>query len=132
MKRNNECILLYNITPDKRLQAIKNMLRIKKFPFRIITDEETQHTIGYLISAPGYTPCSSAVPTPLMNEVMIMKGCTSRRLDELLNAFHEQGIPPVSLKAVVTDTNMNWSFQQLYVQLNLEHSQMMAYRNRQS
>ena len=45
-------------------------------------------------------------------------------MDELLLRLRKSGIPRISLKAVVTDTNADWSFYQLYREISEEHRQM--------
>ena len=48
-----------------------------------------------------------------------------------VKALRTSGIAPVALKAVVTDTNIQWPLKTLYGHLLLEHMQMRNMRNQQ-
>lgn len=58
-------------------------------------------------------------------EMLVMHGFTSRRIDELLAAFRKAGVSKVELKAVVTETNVGWTFYHLYEEIKKEHERMM-------
>lgn len=57
-------------------------------------------------------------------EILVMKNFTSRRIDQLLAELRRAGVPKINLKAVVTDTNCNWTFYALYEELKKEHEAM--------
>jgi hypothetical protein len=42
-------------------------------------------------------------------------------LNRFLYGFRKDGIPPVSLKAILTDTNQSWDSEALHAQIAEEH-----------
>ena len=60
----------------------------------------------------------------IQDEVLVMHGFTSRRIDELLAAFRKAGVVKVELKAIVTETNAHWTFYHLYEEIKEEHERM--------
>lgn len=65
----------------------------------------------------------SALPV-ISEEMLVMHGFTSRRIDELLAGFRKAGVPKVELKAIVTETNAGWTFYHLYEEIKEEHERM--------
>ena len=59
-------------------------------------------------------------------EVLVMHGFSGRRIDELLAGLRKAGVSKVELKAVVTETNADWSFFHLYEEIKKEHERMNA------
>lgn len=57
----------------------------------------------------------------MTQELLILHHFSSQRLDELLAAMRKAGIPRIALKAVVTETNRNWTLRQLYREIEEEH-----------
>ena len=45
--------------------------------------------------------------------MMVMAGFEDKQVDLLLQIFKEANIPFIPLKAIVTQTNVNWTFMQL-------------------
>lgn len=62
----------------------------------------------------------------LLKGVLVLYGFTNRRLDEFLSQLRRAKVPPVALKAVVTETNADWSFYELYQEIRAEHEKMTA------
>ena len=123
MSSRHECILLYNIQPASREQEIKSLLRRLDFPYKDIPLNAGGYQVGSFLGLKGQTdPVPDAAPLP--GEMMILSGLSSLRLDTLLKAFRAAGIPPVALKAMVTETNVNWTLNTLFGHLLLEHRQM--------
>ena len=58
--------------------------------------------------------------------MMVMYGFTGQRLDEFLQNMRKAGLPKIPLKAIVTPHNVNWTFRQLYEELEQEEA---AYQN---
>lgn len=63
-------------------------------------------------------------------EILLFSNLTENKLDEFLSAYKTAGIEPVSLKAVVTPTNENWTIEQLAEELMKERAAMLFGKNR--
>ena len=86
----------------------------------------TGQTIGFLSGIDGFEvrPLKPLeTPPVLREEALIFSGHTRERLDEVLRALREGGIY-ISLKAIVTPHNVNWTLAQLCRELEEERSQM--------
>ena len=55
-----------------------------------------------------------------------MKNFTGNRIDELLFQLRKAGVSKIELKAVVTESNSNWTIYELYREIREEHEKMTA------
>ena len=58
----------------------------------------------------------------MTEELLILSGFTDERIDELLGRLKRAGVPKIKLKAIVTETNADWTVYELYRQLQIESS----------
>ena len=125
MQTSKEVILLYNIQPDERLHMFLNLLDRLSLSYRILSTEDAEQTLGFLLDKNGFAhiDTASSVSAP-QGEMMIFSNLSDLHLDTLLKTLRTSGIPPVALKAVVTETNINWPLKKLYANLLMEHLQM--------
>lgn len=65
-----------------------------------------------------------AFQEPIREELMVLSGFTDERLDELLAKLKKAGVPRTILKAVVTETNAQWTVYELYDHLLEERRQI--------
>lgn len=66
------------------------------------------------------------VPAQISEKVLVLHGFGERKLNEMLNQFRKTKVPPIALKAVLTEHNCGWSFYELYQELRQEHEKMNA------
>ena len=59
-----------------------------------------------------------------MPEIVIFSGVPNKSLDEFMLSYKNVGVPPISLKAVTTPKNINWTLYQLIKELSSERTQM--------
>lgn len=59
-----------------------------------------------------------------MPEIVIFSGVPNKGLDEFMLSYKNVGVPPISLKAVTTPKNINWTLYQLIKELSSERTQM--------
>ena len=65
-------------------------------------------------------------PLAIPERMLVFCGFTERGIGELLSQFRRAKLPPVPMKAVLTEHNSGWSFYRLYQELRLEHEAMSA------
>lgn len=124
MKATNEVVLLYNINPEK-LNKIRFVLIRMGVRNKIITKDMYLQTIGYLAGIKGFEKKEEEYTDEGFNdEMLIMKGFTSNRIDELLRLFRNNSIDKISLKAILTEHNIQWNSLELYKELKDEHEAM--------
>lgn len=123
-------MILYYTPGDKphapilRGVAVQMGIKIKN-----LTPERCIQRIGYLVRMEGIEKREVSANfqkyAPAMDEEMlVLAGFTEERLDELLANLKKAGVPKINLKAIVTETNAQWTVYQLYEQLREEHAQM--------
>lgn len=121
----SKLILVNNIKNDKQagLESICKRLniKIKKVPQGFLGQP-----LGFLAQVPGMKKVGgSFLGSPIEDEVIVFSDFDDADLDEFLAAYKESGMEPIELKAVVTPTNQNWTFVELYNELVQERN---AYR----
>ncbi len=115
-------VLTYNLQPEKlaKLRVLCLRLGIR---IHIVQPEEYGLPIGALAgmtSAPeGETPAE-----PFADEMLVMAAFRPGMLDAFLNGFRQSRIPPVALKAMVTETNAGWTSPELHRAILEEHEMM--------
>lgn len=118
-----EAVYYYTPAPTGMPEPLKLLLARLGMRFQLIKPEEAGQTIGYLTSIDGFVqlPGNTAAP-PVTEEVLLLKNFTSERLDALLAGMRKTGLPPIQLKAVVTEHNVGWTFASLAEELRREHN----------
>lgn len=122
---NQPQILLYNFQPDERTHAIRGYLNRNSVTVRSVHAPEFLESLGFLFGMPGF------IKNPQFNlggnfteEMMVLKDFSSEQLDAFLKFFRQNGLTPVSLKAVLTSVTQHWNSLQLYEELKKEHEAM--------
>ena len=112
---NEEPLLLcVQLDPEHltRLSFLAMGLGIRVRPVR---QAEWGQPLGALC---GLLPADPNAPTlQIPDAMLVMARFPEGLLDAFLRAYRASGLPPVPLKAVLTETNMRWHFGQLHAQL---------------
>ena len=131
MKYRGETVLLYHLNEERysKLQPVLIRMGIK---VRIMEENQVNQKIGALFKLPGFNleESDGDVLSP-SDEVMLMNGFSSKRLNEFLTNMKKANVGIISLKAIVTAENVNWRFIDLYQELNKEHQNFIKYREEQ-
>lgn len=129
-----ETVLYYNPEKSDKIRLIKGILVRMGMRIRNITPDLVNQKVGYLAGLKDFTeePEEPGEALPVIpEEMMVLHGFSDRRLDELLKQLRKNKVP-VALKAVLTQSNCEWSFYQLYEEIRAEHEQMTAAENSDS
>ena len=121
---HTEHVLLFNLKPQDRLAGYTDLLSRLGIAWTVIDPSLCENTLGSLLGFSGYPAPEQVSSEPLPGEMLILSGFSDLRLDTLLKSIRKAGLQPVALKAVVTQTNVNWPLKTLYGHLLLEHMQM--------
>lgn len=102
-----------------------------------LTPDRCGKKIGFLVGMEGYEDLpkmdnpqeigvtgqqGAAQFGPMTEELLVLSGFTEERLNELLERLRRAGVPKIKLKAIVTETNADWTVYELYRQLQIESS----------
>lgn len=121
-----ETVLYYTPEESEKTRLLKGVLVRMGIRIKNVSAEQTGQTVGSLLGLHGYEEKEEAEERalPLPQEMLVMHQFSSRRLDELLFQLRKAGVPKIELKAMVTETNVKWTFQHLYEELQEEHEAM--------
>lgn len=137
---------------EKAIRMMKSVLIRMGVRIKNIGPEQVLEKVGYLAGIEGFTSLSQdeqqnndkeqegqeqnlqekhelekdrleKLPV-LSRDVLVMKNFTSSRIDTLLAGLRKAGVPKIELKAVITPQNAEWTFYQLYQELEREHESL--------
>lgn len=116
-------VLLFGLKDPGRLAAIRAYLHAAGIRPKEVPDGDWNQSLGALLELPGFSRAPAALPDGVgREEMLVMFGFRDRMLGDLLRFFRERNLPPVSLKAMVTPTNVQWSAAQLQEELKKERA----------
>ena len=124
----NPMVLCYNLQPEKlgRLRVLALRLGIG---VRVVEPEKFGLPVGALAGVLD-APETVEEAEPFSDEMLVMAHFRPGMLDAFLNGFRQSRIPPVKLKAMLTETNASWSAARLHREIRAEHEQMEAMRKK--
>ena len=150
-------VLYYTPEKTERTAKLKAVFVRQGLRIRNVGKDELGETVGYLAGIRGYEPFRPAPANAeeeaaengdnenggngkiseiseigeigeIPEEVLVMKGFTSRQIDDLLLGIRKAGLPKIALKATITDQNAGWTFYHLYEEIKKEHEAMSQAR----
>ena len=124
-------LLAYQIDPKKlgKMQIVCLRLGIR---VQAVDPADFGQTIGALAGVllwcgarAGVRPREPDAPAaPLPGEMLVMANFRPGLLEGMLQGWRAAHIPPVALKAMLTDTNAAWTAPALYAEIAKEHAAM--------
>lgn len=139
--RHNEIVLLYHIEDEEKAKRLKRVFLLMGVKIRMVSPEQYHLPIKDLINGQPKeitqedtvnlmehvkvqdTDGAENENDSIQEEMMVMYGFSGSRLDELLNALRKNQAR-INLKAILTETNKEWSSYVLYQELKKEHEMM--------
>ena len=129
---SRELILFYTPDRSKDDRLIQMLLMTMGFRFHMIQKEELGRQVGELAGLKEFSGQygNDIEDQPeITDKFMILCGFSRNRLNDLLAGMRRNKVPPVPLKAMLTETNCQWTVRQLYRELRAEHEFMTAQKN---
>ena len=126
---SRETVLYYSPAGNKNATKLKGVLVRMGIRIRNVSEEQFGDTIGSLLGLEGFqredgkAQTDSAVGA-IDQEVLVMHNFSGSRLDELLLGMRRAKVQKIDLKAIVTESNVGWSFYHLYEEIGGEHERM--------
>lgn len=119
-----ETVLLYNFD-EKSLPKVKRALLPLKICVKTVSKENFSQPIGFLAGIKGIEPVEPKYNGDgFAEEMMLLNGFTSAKIDLLIRALNKNGIGRIALKAVITPTNVKWDSITLYNAVKADHEKM--------
>lgn len=133
MRRGQELVLLYEINGKDREKKLKLILVKLGIRIKIVQKEEYLEPLAYLAKIKESEAGGEVYEgEPLGDEMMVLVGFSSGRIDILLSEIRKAKLDRINLKAVLTDYNKGWNSIQLCEELKKEHEAMAQMRAQQS
>ena len=110
--KNAGTVLMYNCSEEfSRLKQIFAMLRLR---MRVVEPDRYHVSLEELAQGKG-EPGEKA--QPLAEPMLVFCGLPQALLNQVLEVIRVAKLPPIPLKAVLTDTNRTWNTIQLHEEL---------------
>lgn len=109
-------VLLFQVAPEKRAKLV---VLCRKLKIRLQTAAVSQYDRAIIDILKGE---SGTADRPLEHEMLLMAGLSPVQFRGFLDGFRTNRIAPIALKAVLTDTNAQWSAYTLYNHISEEHA----------
>ena len=122
MKRQEQ-VLFYQFRDDEKLALACKTLHKMGIMTKILQPEAWREKVGYLLGAKGFQPAKVKDEDNFVfpHEVMVLQNIRNKRLDEVLLALKDAGVPHIRFKAVVTPFNTLWTLRRLCETMQKEH-----------
>ena len=119
-------ILLYNCSGPEysKLRQIFAMLRLR---MRGVTPEQYNIPLGDLAEGKGGAATEAGEPIP--ETILLFCGLNEALLTQVLEVIRVAKIPPIQMKAVLTETNREWNSYQLIEELRREKEELEKGQN---
>lgn len=133
MRRGQELVLLYEINGRERERKLKLILVKLGMRIKLVQKEEYLEPLSYLAKIKGSESNGKKYEGELLgDEMMVLIGFSSGRIDALLSEIRKARLDRVDLKAVLTDYNKAWNSLELHEELKGEHEAMAKTRAQQN
>jgi len=120
--KNAGTVLLYNCSGEgfSKLKQIFAMLRLR---MRVVEPDRYHVPLGELAQGKG-EPAEAVEPLP--EPMLVFCGLPQALLNQVLEVIRVANLPPIPLKAVLTETNRDWNTHQLHEELLRERDAIAA------
>ncbi|SHK93697.1 protein of unknown function [Selenomonas ruminantium] len=122
MKRQEQ-VLFYRFQDEDKLAVACKTLHKLGIITKVLPADAWREKVGYLLGAKGFQPAKSKGEDDFVfpHEVMVLQNIRNKRLDEVLMALKDAGVPHIRFKAVVTPFNTLWTLRRLCETMQREH-----------
>ena len=118
-----ETVLVFHMTEEETLAGIQLACLIGGIGVQVVEKKDYLQTVGYLAGVDGMVHTETVYEGPDLEEPMMILCMSSARVDRVLAAFRQLGLPRIAYKAMLTPTNSTWTPLALYEELKREHEE---------
>ena len=117
--RKSGTILMYNCSGPEfsKMRQIFAMLRMRMHP---ITPDRYHISLGELVDGKGEPVAESEAPEAFQERILVFCNINRALLHQTLEVIRAAKLPPIELKAVLTETNQSWDSIHLHEELSME------------
>ncbi len=118
-------VLLFNFTAEARRKKVRALLFRLGLPGREIPPEDQGQTLAALLEEQAHRPEKGKTEKGFSGEMLVMHGLSPKQFHGLVDGLRAQGLL-TPLKAVTTETNLNWTALRLHEELTAEREALEA------
>lgn len=120
-----ETVLLYNLKDSEKGKIINAILPQLGIKIRHVESKDILHPVGYLLTIDGYEPTVKSInDEKIEEEMLVIHNFSDEQIQVMLEILKNANVPLIPLKAIVTPTNVDWTFYALYQEIKKEHKMM--------
>lgn len=136
-----ETVLYYSPENQPYVSKLKGVMVRMGIRIKNVSADQVFEQVGVLAGLKGFEKKNGKINTKdseengseagqeedlpvIPEEMLVLHHFSSQRLDELLVNLRKAGVPKIQLKAVITETNCQWTFYHLYEEISEEHAKM--------
>lgn len=123
-----EIVLLYDSMPDKDVSRIAAACASMDVNLKTVRPGRFKVPIGFLAYGTedqiGEYLVDPSSEDDFEQPMLVLAGFTNHRITAFLNEMEEKEVPPIPLKAVLTEYNAVWDSHSLYEELKKEDEYM--------
>ena len=109
-------VLLFHVNIFKSSQII-NLCKEQNHVAILVPKSDYAKTLGALANISGMKSNASYKGEEFLDEMMVFSGMDSDTMDRFLLEYKKNNIAPIKRKAMLTPTNVMWSAEKLYKEL---------------
>lgn len=123
-----ELILLLNLDGTEEGVAIKSIAKNFGVKVKDLTDEDMNQEVGYLIGLDSYDFDPDAPADTIEDVMMVLHNFSDEQIEVFFEVCKQAKVPYIPLKAVTTQTNVQWRFVELYKNIKAEYEELKSLR----
>ena len=123
-------ILAYNFSGE-RLSGVKLAAVSVKAVTREIAKADYGKKLGCLAGIKGFEDAADTEHEDFQEELLLMCGLSGEDIEMLIRSLRKYGVGRVALKAILTETNTEWTSCELYRAVKQDHEEMLRRRQQQ-
>lgn len=117
-------IIIYNFT--KKHQIIRDIINYMEIPTIELKDKDLKNQLGYFFDEEIYDLVDDKTTVIKDEPMLIMGNLDDSEVEQLLAYLRHPDVPKLPIKAVVTQTSINWSVSCLYAHLKDEYAKFQS------
>ena len=118
-------VLLFHVHLFKANQILA-LCKKTNHTAQLVTKAEYGKSIGALAGIMGMDKKKGGSGKEFDHEMMVFSEMDSKTLDDFLVEYKKAGIAPIKRKAIITPSNVSWTAEELYEELD-EHERRTAH-----
>lgn len=119
-----ELILLVNLEGTQDGIAIDSIARNLGVAVKHLGDADFNQEVGYLIGLESFEFDDEAKEETLEDQMMVLHNFSDEQIELFLDVCRQAEVSYIPLKAITTQTNVQWRFVELYKNIKAEYEEM--------